>query len=134
VSTPSEDTETYNPVTGTWATSNLNFGRARNGARLLKDGTVLTTGFRSFRLGPPVFSRLNDDSEYFDPVSNTWKLSAGKVAFISRFNYHYTVLPSGKALIAGGALRAAGHFPEHPVGRGLRPRHRDMVVRGRDDD
>jgi len=114
----SNTADLYNPVTGTSSlTGNLNVSRARQGAMLLHDGTVLVgPGSRTTRCGPPVCNNggppfsavIVDSSEIFDPATLSWQFTAGKPLLPGRFNFQQAVLPNGKALMAGGFGGPAG--------------------------
>jgi hypothetical protein len=108
----------YDPATGTWSlTGNLNVRRARQGAMLLRDGSVLVgPGSRATICGPPVcenggppFSAvIVDTSELFRPATLSWQYTVGKPLVPGRFNFQQAVLPNGKALMAGGFGGPAG--------------------------
>lgn len=97
----SNTADIYDPATGTWSlTGNLNRGRSRSGAMLLNDGRVMTAlGFN----GPSV---PNPTTEIYNPATNTWTFADNIDFPFSRFNFHYGVLPNGKALVAGGQFFA----------------------------
>ncbi|HWH36003.1 MAG TPA: kelch repeat-containing protein [Acidimicrobiales bacterium] len=88
----------YDPATATTTlTGNLNVARARQGAMVLDDGRVLVAaGFGG-----------ENTSEIYDPATDTWTLT-GNVAAARRFNFFFTVLPDGRALIAGGQVPGEG--------------------------
>ena len=88
----------YDPAaTASTVTGPLNVGRARSGSMLLDNGQVLVAaGFGG-----------GASSELYNPATDTWTRT-GDVATASRFNYFYTVLPDGRALIAGGAVPSQG--------------------------
>ena len=93
----SNTADVYNPATGTWSlTGNLNRGRSRQGAMLLNDGRAMVAmGFN----GPGV---PNPTTEIYNPATNTWSFADDIDFAFARFNFHYGVLPNGKALVAGG--------------------------------
>jgi hypothetical protein len=87
------DADIYNPATGTWtATGNLNVARARQGAMLLPDGRVMVVA------GFPA----TQSTETYNPATNVWSGAALLTSTGNRFNFAYTVLPNGKALVASG--------------------------------
>ncbi len=89
----------YDPATGTWSlTGPLNFARARQGAMLLPDGRV----FVAFGFGG------NITSELYNPATNPWTLGPSLPGNSGRFNFAYTVLPNGKAMIASGQIPGQG--------------------------
>lgn len=91
---PSQTADLYDPATGTWArTGNLNAARARQGAMVLPDGTVLVAAGTS----------RNTTSETFSPATSSWHL-AGDVLLAGRYNFRFAVLPNGKALVAAGVF------------------------------
>ncbi|MCA1684305.1 MAG: hypothetical protein LC708_04170, partial [Actinobacteria bacterium] len=98
--------DVYNPATGTWSLAgNLNSRRARQGAMVLHDGRVLTgPGSQHFVFGPPVVAIVNTRGEVYDPAANTWTLT-GLAVEPGRYNFWFTTLPNGKALVAGGNTR-----------------------------
>ena len=93
----------YDPSTGRWTlTGNLNVARARQGGMLLPDGRVVVgPGSRRTIFGPPFFSQIQTTTEFYVPGTNSWVL-AGNPILPGRFNFQFTTLPNGKALMAGG--------------------------------
>jgi len=90
---PRREGEWYDPATGAWTLTELTeTTHARQGAIELSDGkVVIAAGFTGGVI-----------SEVFDPVTNTWT-RVGNVAQ-ARFNFFFTGLPNGRALIAGGQV------------------------------
>jgi N-acetylneuraminic acid mutarotase len=96
------NTELYDPATGTWSTTgSLNTPRDSHTATLLQNGKVLVAG--GFSCGPPpqVCSQLNS-AELYDPVAGTWS-STGNLN-TARDSHTATLLPNGIVLVAGGFL------------------------------
>jgi hypothetical protein len=92
-------TELYDPVTNTFAvaTPAMNTGRQNATATLLPNGKVLIAGGYNNSPGPGYLSSM----ELYDPVANTFAASTPTMN-TARFNATATLLPNGKALIAGG--------------------------------
>ena len=103
--TDSPVSETYNPESGEWTTTEAMLQRRSNHTlTLLPDGRVLAVG----GVGP-----LGDDdyvvlstTEIFDPVTNTW--SPGPEMSQPRANHSTTLMPDGSVLIAGGISERNG--------------------------
>lgn len=102
------NSEVYDPVTGTWApTAGLTWARYNHTATLLPNGKVLVSGgYSSLITGTSVYT-LNTYSagflataELYDPASQTWS-ATGSLA-TKRENHTATLLPNGKVLVTGG--------------------------------
>jgi hypothetical protein len=97
--TPVPTTQLYDTVTGAVVTgAPMAQSRSRHTATRLQNGTVLVTG------GYPTNNHdvWSASAEIYDPVSNTWS-SAGTMS-TPRVDHSATLLPSGKALVAGGYI------------------------------
>jgi hypothetical protein len=89
----------YDPTLGMgggWGPStNMQVARYDHVATTLKDGTVLVTGGRA-----NAFTTLSN-AEVYDPVANTWTLTAGAMT-TPRELHQSIVLPDGSVLLTGG--------------------------------
>lgn len=87
--------ELYDPAADTWAsTGDMSLPRWWQPAALLANGKVLVVG------GDPL------DAELYDPVTGTWLSTAEINPWLSPWGYSLTLLPNGKALMAGGFNQA----------------------------
>jgi len=64
----------------------------------LEDGRVLVTGGLSYS---PTGANFSDTAEIYDPVSRTWRFTAGR-PIRRRGGHELTLLPDGRVLISGG--------------------------------
>lgn len=95
--------ELYDPLTEAWtSTGSLNVARFHHTATLLPDGKVLVTSGNSSPgwCGEPEPSHFLASAEVYDPLTGTWSLT-GSMS-VPRWGSTATLLPSGKALVAGG--------------------------------
>ena len=107
---PTDSTELYDPVAGTWTTiANLPRAFSHHTATLLPNGTVLVAGghVNSYAGGPARVDSL-DSAQFFDPDTLTWSATATLVA--ARSLHTATALATGEVLLAGGT-KWAGTFP-----------------------
>ena len=91
--------ELFDPVTGRWSvTGRLGTARRYHTATLLASGKVLVAG------GSSTFpSEIPTDSvELYDPTTGMW--SATNSLSTARYHHTATLLPNGKALVAGGSI------------------------------
>jgi IPT/TIG domain/Galactose oxidase, central domain/Kelch motif/Peptidase family C25/S-layer homology domain len=85
-----DDSELYNPATGTFTTTgSLAANRSSHTATLLRSGSVLIAGGG------------NGSAELYDPATGTFT-ATGPLA-TARSGHTATLLPSGKVLVAGGS-------------------------------
>ncbi len=99
-STPVLRAEIFDPVTNKFILSgSLAAGRQLHTATLLPNGTVLIVGGVTTSAQGPIVST----AEIYDPVSGTFG-SAPSNPNVARASHTATLLPSGKALIAGGLV------------------------------
>lgn len=97
--------ELYDPARGTWSAAGfMATGRAMHTATLLPSGQVLVAGGLNLVIsgGAAIFTDLAS-AELYDPASNTWSAAAPMASV--RYLHTATLLPSGRVLVAGGALR-----------------------------
>src|SRR6185312_15188088 len=88
------ESETYNPNTGTWSQAgNLPVGRIGAAAVVLGDGRVLVVGGGT-NAGP------NNDALLFNPTTNQWTTTTPPP--VSTQGSSAILLPDGRALVAGG--------------------------------
>ncbi len=105
-SAPVRTAELYDPATGlfTPTTGSMATPRQNHSASLLADGTVLIAG-----------GLVNNNlvatatAEIYDPGTGTFSAAANSMPD-ARSDFTATTLPSGKVLIAGGAVRATSTF------------------------
>lgn len=92
--------EIYDMVNNKWVrTGDMKTARRGHAATLLSDGRVLITGGYD---GTTAASALNK-AETYDPATGVW--TATKTPLLEARRWHTsTLLPSGKVLIAGGAV------------------------------
>lgn len=92
--------ELYDMVNNKWIrTGDMKTARRGHAATLLSDGRVLITGGYD---GTTAATALNK-AETYDPATGIW--TATKTALVEARRWHTsTLLPSGKVLIAGGAV------------------------------
>jgi len=94
--------ELYDPATGTWSwspTRNLATAREGHTATLLPNGKVLVVGgYDDYVFFPYVLA----SAELYDPATGTWSPSGNLGT--ARYSHTATLLPSGKVLVAGGAV------------------------------
>ena len=99
VSVPSASAELFDPTTGTFRpTGHMTTARTVHTATLLADGRVLVIGGESVDQDGAATSLAS--AEIFDPAAGTW--SAVGAMSQPRQDYTATVLPDGRALVAGG--------------------------------
>jgi hypothetical protein len=101
--------EIYDPTTGSFtATSNMMTRRHKHDATLLSNGQVLINGGSDERDDRGAYA----SAEIYNPATGTFR-AIGEMPTI-RYKHIGTsiLLPSGKALIAGGAINAVIYDPE----------------------
>src|SRR5438309_2134932 len=100
--------ELYDPITGTFAPNAgaMVAGRALHGQILLPNGKVLLYGGSD---GSNTANCPTPSAELYDPVSETFT-TTGAMVICHSTPGSATLLPTGKVLIAGGALGASGGF------------------------
>jgi uncharacterized delta-60 repeat protein len=103
--------ELYDPVSGKWTTnSSLNVARRNPTATLLPSGDLLIVG--GYGLSGPISSAELYDSRV-NPTTGTFA-STGSLK-TGHYNHTTTLLPNGKALVAGGfgpaGVGLPGNFP-----------------------
>src|SRR5204862_2660219 len=77
----------------------LNVGRYIHTATLLPNGKVLVVG------GKDPASKTICTPELFDPLSGNWTTNNAGPLVVRRYSHTATLLPGGKVLVAGGAVR-----------------------------
>ena len=98
--------ELYDPSTGAWSvTASINAPRADHTATLLPSGNVLLTG--GWNYSGSIFNILSS-ADIFDAITETWSATAS--LNIARLDHTATLLPNGKALVAGGRNDSAELF------------------------
>jgi N-acetylneuraminic acid mutarotase len=104
LSSTTRSAEIYNPVTGTWTvTGSMRTGRAEFIAVLLPSKEVLVAGgCTSYDVNGCV--AVTTAAELYNPATGTWSSTGAMRA--ARMAMTGTVLPNGKALIAGGQTAA----------------------------
>jgi N-acetylneuraminic acid mutarotase len=93
--------ELYDPTTNTWSSAgNMTNGHDHHTATLLPSGKVLVAGgYGGVNTG---VASNTASAELYDPSTNTWSSAANMTN--ARSAHTATLLPSGKVLVAGGAL------------------------------
>ena len=88
------------PKTEFAATGSLATGRISPTATLLPSGKVLVAGGSDGSSGAPKGSSATRGAELYDPATGTWSATGDFTT--ARWDHTATLLPSGKALVAGG--------------------------------
>ncbi len=90
--------EVFDPATGAWAATpnNMTAARASHTATLLPNGKVLAAGGWNANN-----TAMLSTAELYDPTAATW-VATGNNMTTARASHTATLLPTGKALVAGG--------------------------------
>ena len=105
LSSTTRSAEIYNPASGTWTlTGSMRTGRAQFIAVLLPTGKVLVAGgCTSYNVNGCL--AVTTSAELYNPATGTWTSTGAMRA--TRMAMTGTVLPNGKALVAGGQTAAS---------------------------
>ncbi len=105
LSSTTKSAEIYNPASGTWTvTGSMHTGRAQFVAVLLSTGKVLVAGgCTSYDVNGCL--GVTTSAELYNPATGTWSSTGAMRA--ARMAMTGTVLPTGKALVAGGQTAAS---------------------------
>ena len=95
------EADLFDPVAAAWTpVAPTNVMRSSHTATLLADGRVLVVGGSTVSTSAAKGYVNNTSAEIYDPVGNTWTLTAPMSA--ARSHHTATLLPDGKVLVVGG--------------------------------